>query len=545
MRRAMSIAVVLAAGCGGAAVRGPGPLRFHNQPPVTVVNDRKPVPEPEAEDTGLVEYYFREDVARPARRAFKVEPSRRAANVNSLGDVPDSAWFTNRTPSPDEVRRGPGTGGPDRSAPWRVVGVKVGGAAIGVTIKDARDDKWLLKFDERGFPESESSADVIVQRLTWAFGYNVPENHVVRFARKDLVLDPEAKFKTKSGRERPMTEQDLESYIRMVESDSGQFRALASRFIDGKILGGIEPEGVREGDANDRVPHELRRDLRGQRVLWAWVNHHDIKSQNSLVAYTDEKYMKWYHLDFGDALGVSWLIGSPARNGYRKFFSARRAALSLVTFGAYVNPWERNPRVPKHRGLGVFDVASFDFDRWVPAHNWRPIDVADRFDELWATEILMRLTPKHIEAAVAAGAYSDRRTAAHLTKTLIARQHAIGRSVFSRVAPLVGFTAREHAGGIEVCFDDLWLQHGYGLSTATRYRAFSFDYAGAVLGREARTGAARGARSCVTGLRAGGARDAYTIVRLQVARGDGWLPPIYVHIARGPAGLRVIGLDRR
>ena len=32
-----------------------------------------------------------------------------------------------------------------------------------------------------------------------------------------------------------------------------RIRVIASRWIDGKLLGGIEPEGVREDDANDRT----------------------------------------------------------------------------------------------------------------------------------------------------------------------------------------------------------------------------------------------------------------------------------------------------
>jgi hypothetical protein len=543
--RAVAIASLVALGaCGGAAIRGPGPLRFRNEPPVTVVNDRVPIPAPKEDELGLVEYYFREDVLRPARRVLRIDATLPAANVNSLGQVPDSAWFTNRRPTPDEVRRGPAGGEPDRSGPWKVVGVKVGGASIGLTIEDARGDKFIIKFDERGHPEAESAADVIVQRLTWAFGYNVPANEVVTFRREDLVLDAKAVMKTKSGHERPMTEQDLEMYLGMIESDRGSFRALASRFIDGTIIGGVEPEGVRDDDPNDRVRHELRRDLRGQRVLWAWVNHWDLKPQNTLATYTDDKHVEWYQLDFGESFGVGARIGGPPRNGYRKMFSLRRAALSLVSFGTYVFPWEKRGRFPKLRGLGHFDSKTFDFAGWVPAHNWRPTDVADKLDEFWGAEILMRLTPAHIAAAVDAGRYSDPRTAAYLTETLIERQRKIGEHVFAQVAPLVDFSVEENAGALEVCFDDLWLVYDYGDLAATSYRARTYDYAGALVERTVRRSAASGPRTCVAGLAPGATHDRYTIVELVVRR-----PKqdhrIYVHVAVGPAGFRVIGLDRR
>jgi hypothetical protein len=543
--RALAIVVVASTACGGATIRGPGPLRFRNEPPVTVVNDRVPIAAPEEDDIGLVEYYFREDVDRPARRALRVDATPPAANVNSLGDVPDSTWFTNRSPTPEEVRRGPGCGGPDRSAPWKVVGVKVGGASIGLTVEDASGDKYIIKFDERGHPEAESAADVIVQRLTWAFGYNVPDNEVVTFKREDLVLDAKAVMKTVSGKERPMTEQDLEEYLAMIERDGDTFRALASKFIDGKIIGGVEPEGVREDDPNDRVRHELRRDLRGQRVLWAWVNHWDLKPQNTLATYTDDKYVMWYQIDFGESFGVGARVGGPPRNGFRKMFSFRRAALALVSLGTHVNPWERRPRFPKLRGLGHFDSATFDFAGWVPAHNWRPTDLADKVDELWGAEILMRFTPAHIAAAVDAGKYSDPRTAQYMTKTLIQRQRKIGRRVFSQVAPLVDFAVKERNGSVELCFDDLWLVHAYGPEATTGYRARSFDYGGTLVDGTVRRAAAAGPRGCIAGLRPGATHDGYTIVEIAVRRGKKDLPRLFVHVARGPDGFRVIGIDRR
>ncbi len=365
------LAILAVAGCASAST-GPGQLRFRNQDPVTLVNDRVPLTKPPSSfDEGLVEYYFAQELVEPTRQLFTVGETRPARNVNSLGNVPDSTWFENRMVTPEEVRRGPGQGGPDRSQPWRVVGVKIGGMAIGITIVDAREDRYVLKFDEKSFPETESSADVIVQRLTWAMGYNVPENHVVTFPREQLVLDPKASFSTRAGGKRPMTQADLDKYLGFAQSEGGTFRGLTSRFITGKVLGGIEPSGVRASDPNDRVPHELRRDLRGQRVLWAWVNHIDVKSQNSLVTLTEDNYMKWYHLDFGESLGVGALTTSKPRLGYRSTFSGRSAALSLVTLGAYVHPWERAFKHPGYRGLGEFSSEHFDPAAWRTKYHWR------------------------------------------------------------------------------------------------------------------------------------------------------------------------------
>ena len=540
MRRALLLSIIATTACASSKHATPGPLRFAVADPVTLVNDRKPAPVPATFDEGLAEYYIKQDLIAPTRRVLTIGDTPPAQNVNSLGEVPDSAWFTNRTLTPEEIERGPGADGPDRSAPWKVTGVKVGGAAIGIQIKDARGDKYVLKFDERGHAETESAADVIVQRLTWAFGYNVPENNVVTFKREDLVLDEKAEVKYRSGKKTPMTEADLEKYLALVETDGKVFRGLTSKLIAGKIVGGVEPTGTRKGDPNDKVPHELRRDLRGQRILWAWVNHIDLKSQNTLATYTDEGYVKWYALDFGESLGVGARTDVIPRLGYRSTYSAKDFFLNLVTFGARVAPYERRTKFPSYRGLGHFDAESFEPAEWVPNHNWRPTDVADKLDEFWGAEILMRLSRAHIEAAVRAGRYTDPRTAKYIVDTLVARQRKLGRHAFSRVAPLTGVTAKASANGLDLCFDDLWVRHGYDDSDETAYRVQAFDYAGRPIGKLPSV-KATGAHTCIARVPAAADHDGYTIAKIDVVRDGDALPPMFVHIAAG----KVVGIDRR
>jgi hypothetical protein len=540
MRRALVLAVLATTGCATTRHDTPGVMRFAVADPVRLVNDRKPTPQPPTFDEGLAEYYVKQELIAPTNRVLTIGSTPSAQNINSLGEVPDSAWFTNRTVTPEQIERGPGADGPDRSAPWKVTGVKVGGASIGIQIKDARGDKYVVKFDEQGHAETETSADVIVQRLTWAFGYNVPENNVVTFKRADLVLDEKAEIKFRNGKKTPMTEADLEKYLAMVESDGTTFRALTSKYIAGKIVGGVEPTGTRKGDPNDRVPHELRRDLRGQRVLWAWVNHIDLKSQNTLATYTDEKYVKWYAIDFGESLGVGARTDVVPRLGYRSTYSGKHILLNLVTFGLRVAPYERRTKFPDYRGLGHFEADSFEPSQWISTYNWRPTDVADRHDELWAAEILMRLSRAHVDAAVRAAHYSDQRTHTYLVDTLLARQRKLGHYAFSRIAPLVGLTAQTTPAGLELCFEDLWLRHGYGKAEQSAYRARAFDYAGKPIGTVS-TQPAAGARTCIAQLPAAATHDGYTIAKVDVVRDGKAMPPMFVHIAAG----KVIGIDRR
>ena len=538
------IIALLACGCATGGV-APGPLRFHNQPPVWRVNDRLPSAKPEGNDRGLVQYYFEEDVTRPLERALQPAVDLRARGINSLGEVPDSTWFTNRIGrrplSPEAVRRGPGGRGP--ALPLRVRGVKVGGAQIGFTVVDADDREYIIKFDEKGHVETESSTDVIVQRLLWAIGYNVPVNNIVNLQRADIGLDDEAEIETVAGESRPMTDADLERYLAMVKSGD-TYRALASRIVEGEVIGGIQPEGVRTGDPNDLIPHELRRDLRGQRLFWAWVNNTDLKPQNTLVVYTPEGHMVRYFIDFGKSLGQWAKLEGLLYMGYRKSTTVRTGLLSLVSLGIWVPPWERRIAYPDYQGLGFFSADHFDPAGWEPHHNWRPVDLADRFDEYWAAKIILAVTPAHIRAAIDAAQYTDPRTADYLLEVLRERQRILGRYALSRVASIDRFEASVRGGRLELCFDDLSIAYGYASAGTTRYRAVSFDGEGRALG-EIPLRAGRGATTCLGGLIPGGGSERYTIIGVDVRRGDRRPMAVFVHTARGPRGQRVIGVDRR
>lgn len=92
-----------------------------------------------------------------------------ALNVNTLGEVPDSSWFTNRLGrhdmTIDEVVRGPNQ--VDGPAPgiWHVTGRPDSGITPKFTIKDARGDTYLIKLDPAKFPELPSSVEVISTKI--------------------------------------------------------------------------------------------------------------------------------------------------------------------------------------------------------------------------------------------------------------------------------------------------------------------------------------------------------------------------------------------
>ena len=556
VRMALAVPLLAAASCGPAQV---GKLRFANQPPVRVVHDRRDVPRQPEERTYPKSFYFADrSFFKLITHRLAVPEPRRAANINAMEEVPDSTWFVNRLGmhdlSPQDVARGPGAlGGPDLSSPWQVVGGKTGGTALGLIVKDARGQKYLVKFDERA-PVVETAADVVAQRILWAAGYLVPEDSIAYIRRAQLVVAPGAKHKV-GGKKRLMTTADLDEILSKVQwNQDGTVRALASRLLDGVPIGGFSNEGVREDDPNDVIPHEHRREIRGLYAFFSWVDQVDVKEDNTLDMWTADAenprvhYVMHYLVDFGKSLGAMARLNYRPDAGHTYAVDFKYIFKSTPTLGLWQRPWEGTTR-PDLRGVGVFDADHFDPDAWKGVTSYAPFLARDDHDMFWAAKIIMRFTPEHIRAAVEQGRYDDPAAAAYVERTLIARQRKIGRYWMGRVNPLDRFAVSQTGTGYSLCFSDLLLAHGLqDVSTGrTVYRAAAFDGGGRPLGWKQRVAPDAAGRGCVRGFRAGRGADSYTIVVLTTQRGGNTLAPVEVHMARDAqtGSLRVVGLNRR
>ncbi|HEU5058214.1 MAG TPA: hypothetical protein VFU21_16895 [Kofleriaceae bacterium] len=537
----------------GCATPGPvSPIRFANRDPVWKVNDRLDTRRPASQGFPRLLYYFDQVAFRRLTRLMDVPEPRHAANVNSLDEVPDSTWFTNRIGTGKltaaEVRRGPNVDdGPDRSAPWVIQGTKVGGVTVGFVIKDARGVKYVLKFDREGVPETETGANVVVQRLMWAAGFHVPEDTVVRVTRDMLVLADDAEVADTFGNKRPMTRKDLDDALARVNVyPDGSFRGMASKFLAGEPLGGVEPEGVREDDRNDLVPHEERREMRGQYVIFSWVDHTDVKFDNFLdmwiadPADPQRHYVVHYLVDFGNALGTMGVVDHREDDGFAYQVDFEYMLSSLVTFGLWRRPWE-GARVPALTGVGRVEADRFEPDNWRTAAPWTPFHRRDRFDGFWGAKIVAAFTPEMIWAAVEAGTYSDPRAARYLWRTLMARREKIVRYWFKRVTPI----DRVAVEGGALCFTDLAITHGLARPARARYRIAAYGGDGQPLAWRAEVRPDAQGRACAAGVPAGPGRDGYLIARIVPSRPGAAMRPVEAHLAVNPAGrLRVIGLHR-
>ena len=88
--------------------------------------------------------------------------------INTLGEVLDSEWFTNRHGrrrlSIAELKRGPGDGEPPRP-PYVVVGAKLDGITPGFRMRDSKGTLYFIKPDPFHNPEMATAADVIGSRF--------------------------------------------------------------------------------------------------------------------------------------------------------------------------------------------------------------------------------------------------------------------------------------------------------------------------------------------------------------------------------------------
>src|SRR6202451_3754939 len=101
--------------------------------------------------------------------------------VSTLGEVPDSSWFTNRDTSSlsiDAIKKGGRVHGAPQP-PYTVVAAKTEGVSIGFRIRDARGLLYFVKGDPPSNLEMATAADVMGALFCYAAGYNVPENYIL------------------------------------------------------------------------------------------------------------------------------------------------------------------------------------------------------------------------------------------------------------------------------------------------------------------------------------------------------------------------------
>lgn len=357
-----------------------------------------------------------------------------ARNLNAEGDIEDKNFFENRIATksltPLEVKKGNIlNGGPDLEGKLTVVKAKSSGLSTGIIVKDSRGDKYLLKLDQQAYPELLSAAEIIGARLFYALGYHVPEYTIARFRFDQLVISQDVKFYDETGFLKPLTIDGLRWILRNSSVNANQeYRASASKYLEGIVLGPMSFRSRRREDPQDMVLHEHRRELRGLRVFCSWLNHFDLRRQNTLDVLIQEKdgwFIKHYLIDFAASLG-SYISGPKTPQlGYEYILDMPEIIKSFFSLGFYSRPWRYlEPVSPFY---GYFTNTDFNPGKWkthMPNYAFQNMTIDDA---MWAVSILECVEDSHIRAAVEAAELTNVKTNEVLTQKLIQRRDMIIR----------------------------------------------------------------------------------------------------------------------
>src|SRR5262249_43837965 len=253
---------------------------------------------------------------------------------------------------------------------------------------------------------------------------------------------------------------------KLPRTEQGQLRAMASRFIEGKIKGPFSYSGVRADDPNDRIPHQHRRELRGLRMIQAFLNNPDVKQLNTLDTYVEEdghKFLKHYLIDFGDSVGSSSDGPKTAGAGQHYLFDPADIMKTILTFG--LNRRRSSSNQPGYPSIGYIQCDTFKPMHWRSNSPNPAFEKMTKRDGYWAAKIVASFTNEEIEAAVRSGQYSDPDAERTLVQVLEQRRDRVADYWFRRVAPLDRFRLTSQG----LTFDDLAIEKNLDNAVDVKY----------------------------------------------------------------------------
>lgn len=443
---------------------------YYPDDPIWVDPDQNDIPPPRPIKIGQIY-----DFLASTLRGYGVQSSPRALNINTIDEVPDSSWFTNRLSrypmTLQELRRGPRRGkGPDTRYPWLVVGAKTEGITPGFTIEDAQGDRYIIKFDPYDYPQLATSAEVIGTLFFYALGYHVPENYLVTVDPSRIRVAPGLKV---NGRR--ITMRDIKKILaRAGRLRDSSIQALASKYLPGKPLGPFLYYGTRSDDPNDIYPHEHRRELRALKVFGAWLNHHDMRNINTLDMYVEDdgrRFIRHYLIDFGGLFGSDVVEPQNGRAGFEFIIEWKPILKSFFTLGIWDRKWRKLGVQYRFRSIGPYEAELFDPLRWRTDYPNAAVLHARADDAFWAIRVLLRFTEPMVRAMVEEGHLEEPGAEEYLIKTIMQRRDKIIRAYLPLINPLYNFSVSQSTNSKThlLCFQNAGEE--YGLARGSKYKA--------------------------------------------------------------------------
>ena len=519
--------------------------RFYDDDPIAS--------EPEPQDASNAQPYSIQQLYEQMYDLFVVsrhEPSgTRAQNINTIDEVPDSSWFTNRIDTTvltsEEIARGPNVGAPPDPSKWIVIREKTSGVhpglhGAGCQGRDLVPSVRPAVLSRKGRrPRSRSP-----RRSSGRWATTRSNRTLTTFDPKRVEFDPTATLRRPSGQRTPFTWDDINQILeRVARRPDGTYRVVAGRLVPGKILGNFLYDGTRPDDPNDIVPHEHRRELRALRVFGAWTNLTDWKAANTLDALATQNgrtVVKHYLQDVGSTFGMNndlheWDLS------YEHFYEGGSTAKRFFSFGFALSPWQTIDYV-EYPSVGKFEGDRFDPRAWRPQIPTRAYIEFRDDDGFWAARRVAAFTDDQIRAAVHTGEFSDAVAEKHLADVLIKRRDKIASVYLTAVNPIV---APRLDASNRLTFENAAVTANVAKG-ATTYRASwsSFDNATGQTRPFGETEATTTTLTAPAGLPTGAGSFIEVAISAANPAYPEWKQPVRTHFRRLNDGWKLVGLER-
>jgi hypothetical protein len=541
-----AVAVAALAALTGVTPGAQSRPKFFSDDPITREPETQDAAKTEEWDIGLIADLTLNVFGKPGDPT----PGVRAQNVNTIDEVPDSSWFTNRIyarpVTVDEITRGPNTIDGPAPGKWTIIRPKTAGTAPGFTVRDEKGEVWFLSMDAKGYPIAATAAIPVATRLFWALGYYQIESYVTTVRPENVVIGDKVTIPS-HGRRRRFTYADMNDvFARSHRNPDGAYRVVASRGLHGKVIGGFRYYGTRPDDPNDIVAHEHRRELRALQVFGGWANLVDLKAGNTLdtvITENGRSRVRHYLQDVGSTFGTGSLGSRAGDEGYEHVYEGGPTAKRLVTLGLYIQPWQ-TADYDEHPQIGLFSADIYEPEEWKPRVPAAALLRIRADDELWAALRVMAFSDEHIRAAVKTGEYTDPAAEKLLADTLAQRRDKIARTYLAKINPLTKFAL--DASGV-LTFENPAVEARIADAPKGGYSAIwsRFDNA-------ARTAQAIGSPTTGTGGRLQAPSDlprgagSYVKVSINAVEPPhaAWAKPVDVYFRGTAGGWQLVGVER-
>ena len=494
----LSLPTLALVGCGS---QGPFPLRaplWHDADlqDVPVTCRSKPTPKDPAHMTCAPEPYVSplvwdgvdNMVFRPLAESFAFAATHEAVDVNSVDEVPDSSWFTNRLGvrpiGLEELQLGacdpsqlldPQTA---LDGTWIIDKGKGDGSSPGFRVTIPGKGKFMFKAEPADQPEHPSAASIVGAAVYQAAGYNTSCEQIIYFRPSLLKLLPGLQTQANFTKPKDFDRKALDDILAAVPKRGGLVRMQASAWLPGFLIGPFRYGGTRDDDPNDVIAHEDRRELRGGRILAAWIDHFDARQQNSMDTWitppgsgpeSSPGHVVHNYLDTSDCLGSEWNWDEISRRlGYSYLIDWGDIGADFGTLGIPTRPWDRVERAPGRKLFAYFDVKNFVPDQWKNEYPNPAFSRMTERDGAWMARILAGFTPEMVRTLAKMGDFTDPGDTSYLAEILEGRLERILDRYLTRLSPV---TAVRVEGTDRVCGVNLAERRGVREPARVRYVA--------------------------------------------------------------------------